>query len=104
MFFQHFVENKYLSILINKIRTFKYADHIVKPIFRGLEYLLKGLGGDEKGKGIDNREEQFIYLLVMINKEGFVTENYQFSEVEDWAYYAHFMKLLIRIVNQADRA
>lgn len=40
----------------------------------------------------------------MINKEGFVTENYQFSEVEDWAYYAHFMKLLIRIVNQADRA
>lgn len=50
------------------------------------------------------REEQFIYLLVMINKEGFITEGYRFSEREDWAYYVHFIKLLVRIINQVDRA
>ena len=40
----------------------------------------------------------------MINKVGFITESYRFSESEDWAYYLHFIKLLVRIINQADRA
>lgn len=40
----------------------------------------------------------------MISREGFITEKYKFSESEDWAYYAHFMKLLVRIINQADKA
>lgn len=76
MFFQHFVENKYLGILMGKIREFRYGGDIVKRVFGGIGYLLKGLGS---GNG-EAKEEQFIYLLVMISKEGFITENYKFLE------------------------
>lgn len=81
MFFQHFVYYRYLNVLMLKIREFKYADEIVKAVFGCLEYLLKGLGDSSKKNynQANSREEQFIYLLVMINKEGFIHENYKFS-------------------------
>lgn len=40
----------------------------------------------------------------MINKEGFITEKYKFVESEDWAYFVHFLKIIVRIVNQADQS
>jgi hypothetical protein len=62
--------------------------------------MVKGLGAERQG----NKEEQFIYLLVMISKGGFISEGYKFVDVENWAYFANFMKLLLRIINQADKA
>lgn len=102
MFFQHFIEKGFVPMLMGKLHELKYAHEIVKSVFGCLEYLVKGLGC-ESISGQDDREEQFIYLLVIVNKVGLITENYRFSDSEDWAYYVHFMKLLVRIINQADR-
>jgi hypothetical protein len=88
---------------MRKIRQYKYEDWIIRAVFECLEYLLKGLGSSGNGYKNINKEEQFIYLLVIINKEGFVIEDYHFVEVENWAYYVHFVKLLVRIINQADK-
>lgn len=46
MFFQHFVENKFLELLMSKLREHKYAHEIIQPVFGCLEFLLKGLGSD----------------------------------------------------------
>ena len=55
MFFQHFVENKYLSLLMSKIREYKYAPDIVKAVFGCLEYLLKGLGSESSNSSSSNK-------------------------------------------------
>ena len=74
-----------------KMRYLQYEPELVRTVFKCLEYLLKGLA---------DREDQFIYLLVMINKEGFITDAYRFYESEDRAYYAHFIKLIVRIITE----
>lgn len=92
-FFQHFVENKFLSTVMARAKATNFASSVVKAMFASLECLLKGI----------RREEHYVYMLVCIAKEGLVTHSYRFAEEEDWAYYAHFLKLLIRSINQADR-
>ena len=81
----------------------KYCTDIVKGTFWGLEYLLRGLSEENNKKSMteqqkNNKEEQFIYVLVMLNKHGYITEQYKFQEDEDCAYFANFLKLLIRTI------
>ena len=40
-----------------------------------------------------------MYFLVKVNQEQFVQQEYNFSEEEDRAYYANFLKLMVRKVN-----
>ena len=58
-----------------------------------MEYLLKAIKG----------EEQLVYLMVAVEREGFAGEKYEFAEEEDAAYYANFLKLLIRKINSDDK-
>lgn len=60
----------------------------MKIVFSSLEFLLRGM----------KKEDQFVYFLVSINKEGFLTKKYQFEE-DDSPYFANFLKLLTRKIN-----
>lgn len=58
-----------------------------------LEFLLKVL----------RKDENLVYFLVRINQLGYISERYVFTEEEDIAYYANFLKLMIRKINEDNK-
>jgi len=61
-------------------------------VFSSLEYLLRAI----------TKEDQYVYFMVCINKEGFLTAKYQLEE-DDAPYVANFLKLLTRKINEDEK-
>lgn len=71
------------------MQHYKFLSDVVRTVFSSLEFLLRGM----------KREDQFVYFLVCVNKEGFLTMKYEFEE-DDSPYFANFLKLLTRKINE----
>lgn len=62
---------------MTKARSKNYDSELLMTTFKSLQYLIKGLGANT-GAAMMNKEEQFIYLLIVLKNEGFITEPYKF--------------------------
>ena len=89
MFLNYFIENKFMTMLSQKVKEHKQDGQVLRTVFALFEFLLKAL----------KKEEELVYFLVKISQEGFITEDYFFQEEEDEAYYANFLKLMVRTIN-----
>ena len=87
--FRHSVEKKFIALLLKKMQSYKFLSDMVKIVFSSLEYLLRAI----------HKDDQYVYFMVCINKEGFLTSKYQFQE-DDAPYFANFLKLLARKINE----
>ena len=58
---------------------------VVNKVFECIECLLKAI----------SKQDQLVYFLVCVNKEGFLTTKYYFEE-DDSALLVNFMKFLTR--------
>ncbi len=74
------------------MEEYKFVGEVVKIVFSSLEYLLRAI----------NKDEQYVYLVMCINKEGYLTANYHFDE-DDKPYFVNFLKLLARKINDDDK-
>jgi hypothetical protein len=79
-----------MELLSKKIKEFKTSSEFLKSVFSLFEFLMKAL----------KRDEELIYFLLKINQEGFISSTYYFQEEEDIAYYANFLKLMVRKINE----
>jgi hypothetical protein len=79
--------------LKKRIKEEKQQGEILRTTFALFEFLLKAL----------KKEQQLAYFLVKINQENFIAEDYIFKEEEDQAYYANFLKLMVRKINEDNR-